>query len=361
MVRFAPLASLALLLAAPAPPARAAGGDVPKEPGVYWEQSVEMQMTGFAMPAQTTRVCIPKKGIEEPPRAGDDQKCRMSDVKRTGQRMTWKVRCEDGTTGEGDITSTADSFAGTMTMRTEGQEMRMKVKGKRVGGDCDANETKRQVAGLQRQAEQGQAEYARARDQMCREGAEKLDVQLFVPIVAGVPPTCPDASGLCSQLDTRRGLVRLRAQSAVKDARAKVEKLCKQDVAALEKGHCAAAAKEQERSPKPPDPDTSEFVFSSCPDLAKTIAKRDCAGRKYTAMPPAQREFCTRWAEETIRSGQGPAAAPPATGGTGEEPADQAPKKAKGKKKAAADEDEGESKSEAEDMKSKIMKGLFGR
>src|SRR5512144_637178 len=152
MVRSASIASLALLAAAAPAPARAAGAaDVPREPGVYWEQSVEMQMAGFAMPPQTSKVCRPKKGADEPPTSGQDRKCQMTDVKRTGARMTWKVKCEDGTSGEGDVTWGADAYDGKMTMRTEGQEVRMKMKGKKVGGDCDANETKRQVAGIQQQ------------------------------------------------------------------------------------------------------------------------------------------------------------------------------------------------------------------
>jgi hypothetical protein len=362
MVRSASLGSLALLLLAPAL-ARAADADIPREPGVYWEQSIEMQMAGFSMPAQTSKVCISKKGMEEPPRsAKDNQKCQMTDVKRSGQRMTWKMKCEDGTTGEGDITSGPDAFDGKMTMRTQGQEMNMKMKGKKVGGDCDANELKRQVAGMQKQVETAQADAARkaALDEArrCEEAVDDMKVGMFVPPYPGVPVSCKDPSKLCARLDTREGLLALR-QKGGKGAREKAEKLCKKDVGAAIDKHCAAASKEQEKKLGGP---STEFVFAYCPDLAKALAKKECAGRSFTGLPPAQRDFCTRWAQGKLEAS--------------DEDEDRPVKKAAKKKAAASDDDDEQPKAKAkkkaetsgdeeekpkEDMKSKILKGIFGR
>src|SRR5512145_1910092 len=110
-------AALLALLASPPVVASAAGPEV--EPGVYWEQTVEMQMMGFSMPAQTMKVCMPKGAWDEPPKAGDgDENCQVTDVKRTGPRMIWKVKCKDGTTGTGDMTYGRDSFQGTTVMNT---------------------------------------------------------------------------------------------------------------------------------------------------------------------------------------------------------------------------------------------------
>jgi hypothetical protein len=358
MVRSASLASLALLLLAPAAPARAADADVPKEPGVYWEQTVEMQMPGFAMPAQTQKVCLPKKGLEEPPRSDrDNGKCQMTDVKRSGSRMTWKIKCEDGSSGEGDITSGPETFDGKMTMRTQGTEMQMKMKGKKVGGDCDANEMRRKVAGMQKQAATAQAESARNQAKMCDEAAEKMNLMMFVTPYPGVPVACKDPSKLCASLDTREGLLSLK-QNGGKGGREKAEKLCKKDLDAVIEKHCAAATKEQE---KKLGGASTEFVFAYCPELSRALAKKECAGRRFTALPPAQRDFCTRWSQQKLEASDEdePAGKVAKKSKRKAEADDDEQPKAKAKKKAeAADEDEPAPK---EDMKSKILKGIFGR
>ena len=361
MVRTASLASLALILTAPP----AAGRAEEREPGVYWEQSVEMQMAGFSMPAQTHKVCIPKKGLEEPPRGKNDDKCEMSDVKRTGSRMTWKMKCKDGTTGEGDITSGPDTFDGTMTMRTQGQEVHMKMKGKKVGGDCDAGEMKRKVAAMQKQADDTQAQLAESQAKRCEDGARRMDVGMFVSPYPNIPVQCKDAAKLCANLETREGLVALK--SSGKDGAAKAGKLCKKDPDAVVEKLCAAAAKEQQKGTRFSDEAALEFVFGYCPDLAKTLAKRECAGRKFTALPPAQREFCTRWAQQRLEGGGEQPARPTAASGKYLESGipdadvpDTSAKKAK-KKKAADDEDESSKPKDPEDMKSRVMKGIFGR
>ncbi len=366
-------ASLALLLTA-SPAATRAADELPKDPGVYWEQSVEMQMAGFSMPAQKSKVCLPKKGLEEPPRsAKDDGKCEMTDVKRSGSRMTWKMKCKDGTTGEGDITSGPDSFDGTMTMRTQGQEALMKMKGRKVGGDCDANELKRKVAGVQKQAEKAQSDHAQSQLQLCDEAAQKLTLELFVSPYPGVPVSCKDPSKLCARVETREGLVALRQQRG-KDGRAKVERLCKKGLDPVVAKLCAAAKKEQAKTTKLGDAAGMEFVFGYCPDLARALAKRECAGRRFTALPDAQRDFCTRWAQRGLERG-GVAAETPAPARAGGKylpsgipdpnaAAGQPARKDK-KKEPTADEDEEDGSrarpKDREDVKSRIMKGLFGR
>jgi hypothetical protein len=297
MVRSAPL--LALLALAPPAVAGAAGAETPPEPGAFWEAQVEMQM-----PAQTSRVCLPKKGAEDQPPGARDEKCKITDLKRSGQRMTWKMTCRDGTSGEGDVTWGKDTYDGTMRMRTHGQEMRMKMKGKKVGGDCDANETKRTVAAVQKQAGDPQAESARAQAMRCSEAADEMAVTAFAPTQPGLPVECKDATRFCANLETRKGLIALRVSPELPDREGKAARLCKKDVAAIEKSLCDAAAKEQEKATRFSDQDSLEYVFAYCPDLAKQLVKRECAGRKVGALPPAQREFCTRWAPEALAGGR---------------------------------------------------------
>jgi hypothetical protein len=134
-------ASLVLAFSALALVAGTAAAQSGKEPGVYWEQTVAGEMAGFQMPPQTSKICMPTRQWEEPPRSKDD-KCKMTDVKRSGSRMSWKLACEGGVTGEGEMNTTKDAYQGTMSMRTPGGDMRMKMSGKKLGGDCDASAMK---------------------------------------------------------------------------------------------------------------------------------------------------------------------------------------------------------------------------
>lgn len=299
MTRRAAFPRLVLLLALPA-----LAGAEERVPGVYWEQSVEMQVAGFAIPAQTMQVCMPKGTWEEPPTAGPDDDCQVSDLKRTGSRMTWKVKCRDGTSGTGDMTYGPSSFQGTMTMQTQGQNVRTAIKGKKLGGDCDANESKRQVEELQQFAADQQAMQAEAQAEACVTAVEEMQVLAFQPPVAGMPAQCKEkVSTFCKRLQTREGLLAFREGSGQPDARAQAEQLCKVRLADVEAKLCAAAAKEQARGRRL-EGEAVEFVFASCPDQAQALAKSECAGRSYTSLPSAQREFCTRYAREQLDQGE---------------------------------------------------------
>jgi hypothetical protein len=299
MVRPASLATLALLALAPPAVAGAAGAETPPEPGAYWETQVER-----LMPAQTSTVCLPKKGAEDQPPGSRDEQCKIANVKRAGQRMTWNVSCRDGTSGEGDITWGMDTYEGTMKMHTHGQVMRMKVKGKKVGGDCDANETRRTVAAVTKQGGGSQAQSARAQAMRCSEAADEMAVTAFAPTLPGLPVECKDATRFCANLETRKGLVALRVSPELPDREGKAARLCNKDLPAIEKHLCDATAKEQEKVTTFSEQDALEYVFAYCPDLAKMLVKRECAGRKVTALPPAQGDFCARWAPESLAGGK---------------------------------------------------------
>jgi hypothetical protein len=290
---------LALLALAPPAVARAAGPETPPEPGAFWETKVEVQL-----PAQTSKVCLPKTGAEDQPPGARDEKCKVTDLKRSGPRMTWKLTCRDGSSGEGDVTWSKDSYDGLIKMRTHGQEMRMKVKGRKVGGYCDANETKRAVAAMQKQAGDPHAQSATTQALRCSEAAAEMAVTAFAPAQPGLPVECKDATKFCANLETRKGLIALRVSPELPDREGKAARLCKKDLAAIEKNLCDAEAKEHEKATRFSDQDALEYVFDYCPDLAKQLVKRECAGRKVDALPPAQRDFCARWAPEALAGGR---------------------------------------------------------
>jgi hypothetical protein len=290
MVRSASVATLALLALAPPTVARAAGAETPQEPGAYWETQV-VRLT----PAQTSKVCLPKKGVEDQPPGSRGEECKITNLKRAGQRMTWEMTCRDGTTGEGDITWGKDTYDGAMKMHTHGQVMRMKISGKKVGGDCDATETRRTV--VTKQVSGSQAEIAHVQALRCSEAADEMAVTAFAPTLPGVPVECKDATRFCANLETRKGLVALRVSPELPGREDMAARLCNKDLRVIEKNLCDATAKEQEKVTRFSEEDALEYVFAYCPDLAKMLVKRECAGRKVIALPPAQANFCARWAQ----------------------------------------------------------------
>ena len=135
------LAALIALLALMSIPARAADpAPAPaKEMGDSWEVTSQMSMEGMPMslPAQTMKICTAKEW-KEPPVGGDDRrKCRNTDFKKEGAKITWKTVCESPEmTGEGEITRTGDTYAGSLKFTSPQGNMTTKLSGKRLG-DCE--------------------------------------------------------------------------------------------------------------------------------------------------------------------------------------------------------------------------------
>jgi hypothetical protein len=290
-------ACLAVLLALPGL-ALAADPKGAPEPGVQWEQTVEMQMAGFSMPAQTTRVCVPKKGLTEPPGAGrKDDKCKVTNVRNDGKTMRWTMSCQgdDPMTGEGEIVQGPDGYDGKMTMRGAQGEMLMKMKGRKLGGECDAGETKRQVAAIQAQ---GAAQMAEA----CRDAAASTSIALFTG-PAAICKDPADRAALCKQAATRDGVRALSQQPATltKD----LSSLCGKDLDAMRAEACADAGRQEaERRCTDGSGNLLSFIGGSCPAQTKAIAQRECAGRTYTDLTTCYRSFCTSYAADLLDKGK---------------------------------------------------------
>jgi len=117
-------------------------------PGEYWEMTNKMEMAGmpFAMPATTTKVCMPK-GNEKDPKYTADKECQVTDVKVSGNKTSWKVRCDhkgEILNGSGEMTGTPDKSEGIIRMNgvSGGQkiDMTQTYSSKRIGGACDSEE-----------------------------------------------------------------------------------------------------------------------------------------------------------------------------------------------------------------------------
>lgn len=124
--------------------------------GEYWEVSVKMEMPGmpFAMPATTSKVCIPKGGEKDPQRAAASKECVMTDIKTSGNKSSWKFKCnQDGEimTGSGELSGNAHEYRGVMHMsgKSGGEDMKMTqtYHGKHIGGSCDADEMMNKIKG----------------------------------------------------------------------------------------------------------------------------------------------------------------------------------------------------------------------
>jgi len=126
-------ACLALAVAAPA---------VAQGKDELWEVSTKMNMPGMpmAMPAQVNRVCLGKNRKDEDLIPKQDN-CRVTDSKRTGNRLTYRMECSGSEPSVivGDLTFGTNAYEGAMqmTMTRTNDTMNMALAGRRVG-ECTA-------------------------------------------------------------------------------------------------------------------------------------------------------------------------------------------------------------------------------
>lgn len=133
-------------------------------PGELWEITTKTEMPGmpFAMPGSTQQVCMPKGGASDPRHSvQQDKECKMTDIKTSGNKTTWKMRCDhkgEIMNGTGEITSTASSYQGVshLSGKSGGEniDMTMRYSGKKLGQSCDASQPSKQVAEAQKQIAQ---------------------------------------------------------------------------------------------------------------------------------------------------------------------------------------------------------------
>jgi hypothetical protein len=108
-----------------------------------WQTTVEMEIPNMPvkMPPTNFAHCITKEQAENPeaaiPKSAKDSGCKYTDLKVDGNTVSWKIECEkQKLSGTGTATYTDDSYTARADMEMQGQSMKMKYSGKRVG-DCD--------------------------------------------------------------------------------------------------------------------------------------------------------------------------------------------------------------------------------
>jgi hypothetical protein len=300
----------------------------PKEPGDLWEVTTEMSgmPAGMALPQQPPQRVCRARNADKPPVA-DNDRCEMTDIKRTPNSFSWKMRCSGNppSSGTGEMTYQGrDSYTGTMNMTVGKDSMAMKMTGKRVG-DCDAGEQRRQV---QAKVDAAQHQAADAMAMQCRSAVESM-----MPAMLRPEYKC-DAkykTELCGKVQTPEGFAAVAGRQP-------------SQVAGIPSGdlneigtYCGfTAADLRVRLCKRSDEQESlEFLASSCLGFARAdgsratkpadsfgsvIVARECAGRTFSS-PPAQkyRTFCSAATRQNLMQPVAADAGAAAPAGKGEE------------------------------------------
>ncbi len=282
-----------------------------QEPGELWEVTSEMQASGMSMPANTQQVCSPKNAAEEPPVPESDD-CDMYDVQRSGNTMSWKMRCKGNppTTGSGEMTySGKDSYRGEMRMQVGGDAMRMKLSGRRLGKACDAGKVKRQIAAAQAQS----AQYT---EQACKAGVDGMTAYTFTG-ASGMQCDAKYKNQYCAALRTEAGYDKV-ADMGASSAQAPPQLRADLGAAAALCGmpSTGAGSLEAVRSGLCRNALASEslvFLGRNCRDEGRDLAIRECAGRNYTSpVAPKYVDFCNAYARHNALPETAGAAAEPA-------------------------------------------------
>jgi hypothetical protein len=109
-----------------------------------YEVTVKMEMAGMPMqmPAMTQRSCV-KKGASDADSVPHQDNCKVTDAKRSGNRLTFSMVCtgRDAMTGNGEFVYAGDGYSGMIRYKgkMDGQdtEMAQSIAGRRVGA-CTA-------------------------------------------------------------------------------------------------------------------------------------------------------------------------------------------------------------------------------
>lgn len=140
-----------LTAAAVAAASFAAHADNREMPGGLWEIKMKMDMPGLPpeMAAQmgnrTMTHCV-KPGErkwsdrQQGPMERGDRKCEQTDVSSSGNTFSWKMKCADGTTGEGTVTHNGkDAYKMDMVMNSPKAPgpIKTSMEGKKIAETCE--------------------------------------------------------------------------------------------------------------------------------------------------------------------------------------------------------------------------------
>jgi hypothetical protein len=248
-----------------------------EDTGELWEVTMKMEMAGMpmAMPARTNKVCQAKdKPQEEQAMPADDKDCKMTDMKRSGNKSSFTVVCsgKNKFTGKGEFERSADRYSGKMhmtgTMDGESMDMTQTFSGRKVG-TCTYKDPTAVGKEMLAKHEASMAEE-------CRRHAERLEYQVFNgDLVPACKPYkkdfCNRVTRLSKDMDTASGF---RTEADKGRDYQNIFATCGLDFAKTTESACLDGKNKKDW----------DFIGRHCPVEAKAIAQEQCAGRDYTAV-----------------------------------------------------------------------------
>ena len=107
--------------------------------GELWEVSTQMNIPGMpaGMGGQKQRVCTEKGDNKKVMQGKDSSKCKVTDLKESGNKVTMTMQCPEGTmVMENTYNAAHTEYNGSMKMKSKDGEFTMNMAGKKLGA-CD--------------------------------------------------------------------------------------------------------------------------------------------------------------------------------------------------------------------------------
>jgi len=103
-----------------------------------WEISSQMEMPGMPMKMKpmVAKHCYSKTDVADQKKViARDKDCSVTDMKSSGNKVSWAMKCTGKNAGTmtGETVFGSDSYTSVTHMKSQGHDMTMKVKAKRVG------------------------------------------------------------------------------------------------------------------------------------------------------------------------------------------------------------------------------------
>ena len=121
---------------------------VKEMPAGLWEVKHKVDIPGMPpemaakMGNRVTTQCVKpgekKWNDQRDPNEKGERRCEQTDMKVSGNTVSWKMKCVDGSTGEGSITHNGkDAYKMDMAMNSPRGSMKMQAEGKRIADTCE--------------------------------------------------------------------------------------------------------------------------------------------------------------------------------------------------------------------------------
>ena len=116
-------------------------------PGGLWEIKTKVDMPGLPpemaakMGGHTMTHCVKpgeRKWNEQRNPNDREKQCEQTGMKTDGNKVSWKMKCKDGTSGEGSVTHNGkDAYKMDMAMNSPRGNMKIQTEGKRIADTCE--------------------------------------------------------------------------------------------------------------------------------------------------------------------------------------------------------------------------------